>query len=103
MKLFDIMKNFNEEIPPQNVDLLVCDNPADPEDRIFERVCFFRKGTLLPHEYRAKGKNDVEQFFDHLENEQSAWKPAFGTAHCEFDPKAEGVSPERKTMIRYPL
>lgn len=47
MKLFDIMKNFNEEMPPQNVDLLVCDNPADPEDRIFERVCFFRKGPYF--------------------------------------------------------
>lgn len=81
MKLFDIMKNFNEEIPPQNVELLVCDNPADPENRIFERVCFFRKGTLLPHEYRAKGNNDVERFFDHLENEQSTWKPAPQTGY----------------------
>ena len=36
---------------------------------------------LLPHEYRAKGNNDVERFLDHLENEQSAWKPAPQTGY----------------------
>ena len=36
MKLFDIMKNFNEEMPPQNVDLLVCDNPAAGKETIYD-------------------------------------------------------------------
>ena len=81
MKLFDIMKDFNEELPPENIELLVCDNPANPEDRIFERACFFRKGSLLPHEYRAKGRSDAERFLDYIGNEQSAWKPAPQTGY----------------------
>lgn len=36
MRLFDIMHNFTDELPPEGIELLVCDNPDNPDDRIFE-------------------------------------------------------------------
>lgn len=81
MKLINIMKRFTKTPPPEDVDLLVCNITDDPEDRMFERVRFYRKGSVLEHEYRAKGDNDLERFLDHMENEPSAWEPAPETGY----------------------
>ena len=76
MKLFDIMKGFTKVMPPEDVDLIVCDEHANPDARDFEVVRFYKKGSLLKHEYIAKGSCDAERFIDHLENEPSAWELA---------------------------
>ena len=46
-----------------------------------ESLSVYASSAKAPYLYRAKGNNDVERFFDHLENEQSAWKPAPQTGY----------------------
>ncbi len=91
MRLFDIMENFTDKLPPENIRLLVCDNPEHPEDRIFEIAWFYKKGSMLPHEYKAQGSNEVSRLFDYLENEQTAWEPAAETGYyiLQYCPKED--------------
>ena len=93
MNLIDIMVKFADVFPPEDVDLLICNITDNPEDRDFERARFFKKGTLLKHEYRSKATNAMERFVDHLENEPSAWEPAPETGYyfLIYCPKEERV------------
>ena len=81
MRLFDIMHNFTDELPPEGIELLVCDNPDNPDDRIFERATFYKKGSMLPNEYIGHGTTDAERFFDYMANHTSTWEPAPETGY----------------------
>ena len=81
MTLYDAMHNFTDKIPPEDIELLVCDNQENHEHREFERAFFYKKGSMLPHEYRAQGENDVERFLDHMANYKTAWEPAKETGY----------------------
>lgn len=63
MRLIDIMKKFTDVLPPEDVDMIICNITDDPDDREFERARFFKKGSLLKHEYRSKG-SDESLLFD---------------------------------------
>ncbi|GAA0797628.1 hypothetical protein GCM10008910_20640 [Faecalicatena orotica] len=47
MILIDIMKKFTDTLPPEDVDLIVCNITDTLDDRDFERARFFKKGTPL--------------------------------------------------------
>ena len=81
MRLIDIMKKFTDVLPPEDVDMIICNITDDPDDREFERARYFRKGSLLKHEYRSKGRDEMERFLDQLVNEPSAWEQAPETGY----------------------
>ncbi len=81
MRLIDIMKKFTDTLPPENIDLIVCNITDNPDDRDFERARFFKKGTTLEHEYRPCGRDEIERILDHLANEPTAWEPAPETGY----------------------
>ena len=81
MRLIDIMKKFTDVLPPEDVDLIICNITDDPDGREFERARFFKKGSLLKHEYRSTGRDEMERFLDQLVNEPSAWEQAPETGY----------------------
>lgn len=81
MRLIDIMKKFTDTLPPEDVDLIICNITDDPDNREFERARFFKKGSLLKHEYRSSGKDAIERLLDCLVNEPTAWEQAPETGY----------------------
>ena len=81
MRLIDIMKKFTDALPPEDTNLIVCNITHKADDREFEQARFFKKGSLLKHEYRANGTNEMERFFDQLINEPTAWEEAPETGY----------------------
>lgn len=81
MRLIDIMKKFTDALPPEDVDLIICNITDDPDNREFERARFYKKGSLVKHKYRSSVENEMERFLDHLVNEPTAWEPAPETGY----------------------
>ena len=47
MSIIETLTPFLKKVPPENVDLFVCDMAKDAQDRIYEVMRFYHKGSVL--------------------------------------------------------
>ncbi len=66
--LLDTLIPFTAKEPPEGVDLFVCGNADDPENRCYGIMQYFKKGTMLPELFMMKAPVRDERLVDALDN-----------------------------------
>lgn len=83
MSIIQHMTKFTEKLPPEGVDLFVVCNP-DSEDRDYDILRFYKKGTQIEDDYRSPIPCGMEKLLDEIMHHGSLHHPAEKTAYYMF-------------------
>ena len=83
MKYYQHMTEFTDKMPPEGVDLFIVVDP-ESEDRDYDIVRFYKKGTLITDDYRSPIPCGIEKLLDELQHFESLKHPAPKTGYYLF-------------------
>ncbi len=83
MNILKHMTKFADKMPPEGVDLFVVCNPDD-EDRDYDILRFYRKGTEIEDDYRSPIPCGIEKVLDEVLHHGTLHHPAEKTGYYMF-------------------
>ena len=88
MNIIQHMTKFTDKMPPEGVDLFVVCNP-ESEDRDYEILRFYKKGSEIEDDYRSPLPNGIAKLMDEVIHFGSLHHPAEKTGYYMFDLKED--------------
>ena len=83
MNILKHMTPFTDKLPPEGKDLFVVCNP-ESEDRDYEILRFYRKGSRIEDDYRSPLPRGMEKLMDEIIHHGTLSHPAPKTCYYMF-------------------
>lgn len=98
-----IMNNlipFSKQCPPEGVDLFVCSNSSDSDDRTYGVMQFFKKDSRRPEHFYSTAHTREERFVDNIMHTGTITSPAPETGFYFLDTDEHGMAIWLQSFIK---
>ena len=92
MCIFKHLIPFSEQCPPEGVDLFVCSNSSDPDERTYGVMQFFKKDSRRPEQFYSTANTKEERFVDNIMHTGTITSPAPESGFYFLDTDEHGMA-----------